>query len=104
MLVQDQVALVQGKVALVQREVATRVPAKQHFPDAATSTQEGPMADWDSGQHWDEGLFWDSASPPPLPTASNHKRKSTMKRQPFFPRIIAARPYWFELKGSRKNS
>ena len=53
------------------------------------------MADWDSGQNWDEGLFWDSASPPPLPTASNHKRKSTMKRQPFFPRIIAARPDWF---------
>ena len=53
------------------------------------------MPSWDDGQHWDEGLFWDSASPPPLPTAFNHKRKSTMKRQPFFPRIIAARPDWF---------
>ena len=53
------------------------------------------MPSWDDGQHWDAGLFWDSASPPPLPTAFNHKRKSTMKRQPFFPRIISARPEWF---------
>ena len=53
------------------------------------------MPSWDDGQNWDSGLLWDSASPPPLPTASNHKRKSTMRRQPFFPRTIAARPDWF---------
>ena len=54
------------------------------------------MVCWDDGQHWDSGLLWDSASPlPPPVVAANHKLKTTMKRQRFFPRTIAARPDWF---------
>lgn len=56
------------------------------------------MASWDDGQNWDSGLLWDSVSPlPPSPVAANHKQKhkTNMKRQRFFPRIIAARPDWF---------
>jgi hypothetical protein len=53
------------------------------------------MASWDDGQNWDSGLLWDSVGPlPPSPVAANHKHKTTMKRQRFFPGIIAARPDW----------
>ena len=79
--VQWEVATVQNQVALVQGVAAARVLAKQHFPKVATSTQEGPMADWDSGQHWDSGLLWDSASSPP----PAHYSRRWMPRRPISP-------------------
>lgn len=52
------------------------------------------MGNWGSST-WDSGGHWNPAQPTPPPTAFNTRKKSTMKRQPYFPRVYSERPDWF---------
>jgi hypothetical protein len=53
------------------------------------------MAKWNQST-WNSGALWGPA-PTPAPNLSNNprKRKTDMKRQPYFPRLVDARPGWF---------
>lgn len=54
------------------------------------------MADWDSGITFDSGARWDSGPTPPIIQPNNPKpRRSTMKRQPYFPRAKSELPEWY---------
>jgi hypothetical protein len=53
------------------------------------------MARWNQG-NWNSGLLWGPASPPPSPNNNNkHRKNKTVKRQHYFPKLIAQRPEWF---------
>ncbi len=54
------------------------------------------MATWNNAT-WNSGALWGPAVPPTPPTQIHQpKKKTTMTRQPYFPRIVSQRPEWFE--------
>ena len=55
------------------------------------------MALWNSGVLWDSGTLWGPASPAPPLQTNNHRRhrtRTTMKRQPYYPRLLSDQPEW----------
>lgn len=54
------------------------------------------MALWNNAT-WNSGNLWSAASPPAPPTqnTNNKRRNRTMKRQRYFPAVVALRPEWF---------
>ena len=52
------------------------------------------MATWNGGGTWNSGLLWAPALPPEPIFHPKKKKKPTMKRQQYFPRIVSARPDW----------
>lgn len=53
------------------------------------------MALWNQAT-WNSGTLWGPVNPAPSPKHLKPKRQPhTMKRQPYFPRIVAQRPEWF---------
>lgn len=53
------------------------------------------MAVWNGGATWNSGQLWGPALPPVPIFKTKPRKKPTMKRQPYFPKKIAARPGWF---------
>lgn len=53
---------------------------------------------WSSGVTWSSGALWSPAAPPPDPSPPEQgnlkSNRSTMKRQNYYPRILAQRPEW----------
>lgn len=53
------------------------------------------MAQWNSGATWSSGQLWGPAAVPGVPFNENTKNQRTkMKRQPYFPRLIADQAEW----------
>jgi hypothetical protein len=76
--------------------ITTSLPTPAPHP-FLLPTRQPPltMATWNNAT-WNSGILWGPASPQPPSTTNQIKHKrSTMKRQPYFPRTVAARPEWF---------
>jgi hypothetical protein len=58
------------------------------------------MATWNGGGQWNSGILWGPAIPPVPNYQTKPRKKNTMKRQPYFPQIISARPDWFGTFGA----
>ena len=55
------------------------------------------MAQWNDGSKWSSSILWGPSSPTASGTANNKQPPRTkMKRQYYYPRIIAARPEWHQ--------
>lgn len=52
------------------------------------------MATWNSGALWDSTTLWGPASPAPSRQPNTLTRRKKMKRQPYYPRLIADQPEW----------
>ncbi len=52
------------------------------------------MATWNSNVLWNSGALWGPGSSQP-PSYQPKRKRSTMKRQPYFPRTTGLRPEWF---------
>lgn len=54
-----------------------------------------PTPTWNSGLLWSSSSLWGPASPPPpLVRYNPNQRQRTMKRQPYYPRLLADQPEW----------
>ena len=52
------------------------------------------MALWSSGATWSSGIFWGPSSPAGPTHENNHKKRTKMKRQPFYPRNQGDQSEW----------
>lgn len=52
------------------------------------------MATWNSGTLWNSGALWGPDSSPSSQQRNKLTRHRTMKRQPYYPRILADQPEW----------
>jgi hypothetical protein len=52
------------------------------------------MAEWNNAL-WNSGALWSVATPPAPANNPTKHRKRTMKRQRYFPYLVAERPEWF---------
>ncbi|MEK0451275.1 MAG: hypothetical protein RL088_3543 [Verrucomicrobiota bacterium] len=98
----DRIISGQGRVVLSDdriilrddRTILQRRRTALFFTQESRDGGEGAvMPLWGAG-NWNSGLLWGPSAPPPN-NKTTHKRKHTMKRQPYFPRTIDKRPEWF---------
>ncbi|MCB1277020.1 MAG: hypothetical protein KDL09_10615, partial [Prosthecobacter sp.] len=52
------------------------------------------MPTWNDGSTWNSGALWGPASPASLLIPNRKRKKPTMKRQPYYPKLLPQQPEW----------